>query len=503
MRSALRIGLLHLAVAHKQRERNLTALLDLLKYAAARGSQIVVTPELSLSGYSFRSRSEILPYTESENSATVRTLAQRAKDYSVYVCSGVAEKDERTGIIYNSAFVIDPEGKIICRYRKISAESRWACAGSPYQDNTFDTPWGRMGVLICSDSYYGLIPRCTALRGADLIIVVANWPPSGLDPKELWRARALENGVFLVACNRGGVDLVMDCRRAPSCVYDPCGNEIFEGTGEDSAAFLVDIPLGEDGRLNGSYRQSTLSRRQIELYGDCSLNLWPVRDITSYLGLPAPGIVPVCCIVPEPGEHPIAALERIVEKESIPSGSLCVLPAFKSEDVVVSILKEVVISRKIRLLWKEPRGLEAIYFFVRDTGDVMSRQAGFVFSDGERLFPEFDVGSARVVFAPFDVLAHPEFAVAAAKRGCDMAVASEDFLHGEWKLLAGARTTENIAIAVCGLKGAGIWTPPQGHERWGEVLAAVGGHCLLELDTTLTRNKRFQDRVDFELLLSR
>ncbi|MGC8718930.1 MAG: nitrilase-related carbon-nitrogen hydrolase [Thermodesulforhabdaceae bacterium] len=508
MTDKLRIGLLHIAVAHKQPEKNRAVLFDLLKNAATQGAQLVVTPELSLSGYSFRSRNDILPYVESENSATVRALSEAARNYSIYVCSGMAEKDERTGIVYNSVFVIDPEGKIVCRYRKINAESRWACAGSPHQNNTFETPWGRMGVLICSDSYYGLIPRCTALRGADLIIVVTNWPPSGLDPKELWRARALENGVFLVACNRGGVDLTMDCSEAPSCVYDPCGNEIFEGRSSDSELFIVDIPLTEDGRLDGSYRKAKLSKRQVELYGDCTLNLWPVRDITSFLGLPSPGIVPICCVVPEQGEHPVSALERVVRNKFIDNRlisykGLYVLPVFRAEGEAIENLKQIARACGGSVLWREGREFERGCFLVRDSGEVIRWRMSSGVTDGERPFPEFDFRAARIVFAPFEVLEHPEFAVAAAKRGCDIVLVSEGFLQEGWSLLGGVRTTENIAVGVCGLNGAGIWTPPQGHERWGEVLAGKGDYCLLELDTALTRNKRFQDRVDFELLLCR
>lgn len=85
-----------------------------------------------------------------------------------------------------------------------------------------------MGVLICSDTYNGLMPRITALRGADLLLVPANWPPTGLNPRVLWRVRAMENGIFLAACNRTGIDRIMDCRQALSCVSDPQGHLLLE-----------------------------------------------------------------------------------------------------------------------------------------------------------------------------------------------------------------------------------------------------------------------------------
>ena len=498
----LRIGLIHLAVAHKKLERNLDNLLKLLNKAVSQGAQIVVTPELALSGYSFRSRSDILAYTESVDGPIISKLSQLTKSYSVYLCLGLAERDDKTGIIYNSAFVIDPRGGVVCRYRKITAESRWACSGSPYQNNTFVTPWGTVGVLICSDSYYGLIPRCTVLRGADLIIVLANWPPSGLDPRELWRARAIENGVFLVACNRGGVDLVMDCREAPSCAYDPSGKLIFEGIGEDSTVFFVDLDLGKDGRLENRFRKKIIQTRLPDLYRDCALNLWPVRDLTSFLGLPACGVFSTLCIVPGENEHPVDALNRMLKNQQIREGTLCLLPVFKSDDSILDLLKFVTDTKRIGVLWKDDTGSENGYVMMVQNGDVFKWDRFTYGNNGEIAFPEFDFGPARVVVVPFEVLEHPELAVALAKRGCDIAVSSESFLDGEWKLIGGVRTVENLAIAVCGLNGAGIWTNPQGHERWGEVTAGKGKYCILDIDTVHTRNKRFQDRVDFELLLS-
>lgn len=185
----LKIALLHMNVLHKQPDANRGHLIALAHQAAEEGVGIVVAPELSISGYAFISREDILPHVETETGPTLTALAEVTRKTGCYVCIGLAEMDAATGILYNSAIVLGPDGKRACRYRKINAESRWACPGDPCSDNTFETPWGRVGVLICSDSYHGLMPRVTALRGADLLLVPANWPPSGIDPRELWRAR--------------------------------------------------------------------------------------------------------------------------------------------------------------------------------------------------------------------------------------------------------------------------------------------------------------------------
>lgn len=500
--NSLKIGLIHLAVSHKQPDRNREILLKFLDEAITHGAKIIVAPELALSGYSFRNRGDIMPYTESRNGSTILELSKVARKSSVYICIGMAERDDRTGIIYNSAFVVGPEGGVVCHYRKVSAESRWACAGNSHQDNTFETPWGRVGVLICSDSYYALMPRITAIRGADLIIIIANWPPSGgLDPRELWRVRAIENGVFIVACNRAGLDLTMNCFEAPSCVYDPLGNVIFEGVSKDSQLFLVDIPLDSCGKLDNRFRKEKLSKRRVEFYRDCALNLWPVRDLTSFLGLPATGTLSVVCHVPKGGEHPVEMIKRLLAKGQFRKGSLCIIPSFRTSDVLIESVRVSAKAAEVGILWRDSSDHDFRGYLALWDGQVKKWCGDFVTSDEEAPFPEFDFGPARIAFSPFDLIAHPEFSLALAKRGCDIAVASEEFLDREWKLIGGARTIENIAVAVCGLSGAGIWTTPQGHERWGEVLANEGEFCALDLDTSITRNKRFQDRVNFELLL--
>ena len=186
---SLKLALLHSAAAHKQTDANRAQLLALFRRACDAGAQLIAAPEMAVSGYSFNSRRDIAPYVETGDGPTLTALAQLTREYGVYACIGLAERDPRTSIFYNSAFALDPQGEVVCRYRKINAEHRWACPGNPLADNTFATPWGRVGLLICSDSYHSLMPRITALRGADLLLIPANWPPTGLDPREIWRAR--------------------------------------------------------------------------------------------------------------------------------------------------------------------------------------------------------------------------------------------------------------------------------------------------------------------------
>ncbi len=496
----LKLALIHYSVRHKQPKHNRDMLMALVAEAARQGARIVACPELAVSGYAFSSRTDMVPYAETDTDPTVTALAEIAQASGIYICIGLAEKEARTGILFNSALVLVPKGKVICRYRKINAEFRWACPGNPKQDNTFETPWGRVGVLICSDSYHGLMPRVTALRGADLLIVPANWPPAGLDPRELWRARAVENGFYVAGCNRTGVDLTMDCRQAPSCVYDPGGRLLLDAKSDDSQIFWVDLPLTSQSRLDQRARRRRLADRRPRHYHDCYLNLRMIPDLSQLLDLPQPGDLSLHCIVPEKNEHPADALERNISNNE-EKGGLYLLPPFAYSDTVLNRIAKNARGKNIGIVTCHGENTgPRHYTFQNKSINQQWHLPPWPFDNGTAI-PRIDVGPARLLLVPFAALAHPELATAAAKQGCDLALVLEKQLSSEDRLLAGARTIENLAVAACAHDGAGIWITPEGHQRWEEVTAGPGEVCRYTLDTRRTRLKIFQDRIDFEVLL--
>ncbi len=498
----LKLAFIHANIRHKQPESNRAVLIDLIGQAARQGADIVVTPEMAISGYAFSSRADILPYAETEGGPTLSSLVQIVKKAGIHVCIGLAEKDAYTGMLYNSAFVLGPDGHRLCRYRKINAESRWACPGNPKENNTFATPWGRVGVLICSDSYHSLMPRVTALRGADLLLVPANWPPTGLVPQEIWRARSLENGFYVAACNRTGVDLSMDCRQASSAVFDSCGKSLLDTGHPDSRIFYVDLPLNKDNKLDAGRRQQCLAARYSAGIHDCYLNLTAISDLTSFLNLPPAGHLPICCPVPGQTEDPLELLQRGIKETHDYSHALHILPAANYSDGVLALMEKLCTSSNhlIALRRDSPGGSD--FHLLKGNGHSEKWPMNPHPETNEGAFAHFDYGPARCVMAPFSVLQHPEAALAAAKRGCDLAIASEMGFSTDDRLLAGARTIDNLAIAVCARDHAGVWMSPEGHQRWEEHLARPGDICRYTLDTGRTRKKRFQDKIDFECLLS-
>lgn len=517
MEKQLKIGMVHLDVLYKDPKQNRKILLKLNEEAAATGHQLIVNTEMAVSGYSFQSLDDITPHVEADNGPTMTGLQAIAQRHEVFICLGFAQKDHESGIFYNSALVLDPRGDIVCRYHKINAETRWACPGNGVQENFFETPWGRVGVLICSDTYHGLMPRQTALKGADLIIAPANWPRGGMDPAELWRVRALENGIYMVACNRGGKDRTMSCKNAPSCAFDPHGQTLLDQESSTSAIMTVHLPL-ENGHLPQTKRLDTLKQRHPERYRPLYLDMRHVTygggDYTSYYDLAPPGLYHISC-------HTAVATFQIipdlVKKAHAPKkAGLCVLlfpelPHQKNVMALLPLLKQQIQgSKKIVCLgFRDKTGASRQIVMTPDgmvyhhgnnwTKDYSSKGNSLPGGDCHRTI--VDMGPIRAGICTPDELNHPEVAVAHAKLGCDVLFSCAGHIDPSWQIVAAAKTLERINIAVAGHNMGFICRPPESHDRWKETLVTAPGVCREMLDSRENRSKKFQDRVDFMTLL--
>lgn len=206
-----------------EKVQNIERLLQLVEEAANEGARLIVLPEMATTGYCWTSREEVAPYVEPIPGPTTTQFQELATRHDCYIALGLPECDPATGVYYNSLALLGPEG-LIGSYRKVHsyiAEPRWARDG----DQGFpvwETPLGRLAGAICMDAVYFESTRIPALHGADVILFPTNWLGER-SPSSQWMARALENGVYLIAANRS------DCERGVqfsggSCVLDPDGS---------------------------------------------------------------------------------------------------------------------------------------------------------------------------------------------------------------------------------------------------------------------------------------
>lgn len=496
----LTITLIHFSVRYKEAERNKQELLELVRQEAKRGTNIILCPEMAVSGYSFKSRDDIARYVEDEDGNFLAELKDIATNNNCYICMGLALRNRKTDAYTNSAVVVGP-GELFLRYNKINGEIRWAEPGDPLQAGYFDTPWGRIGTLICSDTYYPLMPRIAALKGVDLLLVPANWPPSGLDPVELWRARALENGMAIAACNRTGQDLNMDCGKSESCLIAANGEILFRDKNSESQTFNLSIPL-KGGMLDSTHRNRQLNGRQPEQYHTCYRNLSAVDDLTSFLELPDPNKLSVSCLVQEITDTTFEIIMGFLPKKiKSPTPSLLLLPPSTYSETFQLMSNNFAKEYGIWILFLEMSSQPQWHIY-EPTGISSKWSATKKGNSAKCILPQVDIGPARVNLMDYDDLRHPEAALASAKAGCDLIITCPNHFSENTKLLCGTCTINHLAVACCTPEGAGIWMRPEGHQRWGETLSGKSNWCNFILDTQLTRKKRFQDRIDFNWILS-
>jgi predicted amidohydrolase len=496
MTESLKIAIIHLSVIHKNPDENRKNILALAEEAADQGSKIILAPEMSLSGYIFEDRKDILPHLETADGPSATAFKALSREKGVYLAVGFGERDPETDMLYNAAFVYGPDGETILRYRKMNAESRWACPGVPQNTNLFETEWGKIGVLICSDTYHSLPSRIAALKGASLLLVPANWPPSNLFPENIWRFRAYENGLWFLVANRTGKDGdQFDCRKSKSYVLSPDGRVHASIKDPESAILYSEIPLLE-GKIAGMERRdSVLKSRKPSLYYRVHANLAFFKNITQSFKLNQPGPVDLHFLSPGEGINP--ADYAIKKSQSFFYENIVILPLwdYSPEDIE----KLLDLSKEIGLTFISAREKDGL------------RTALLISKDGLSEFPMTpDEPQALIITGPLAILPlrsedliHPELGLSAAKRGADLLLAIEKEMAPDDRFVVSMRPIDQLGVAICAQNGSAIGLIPDGHVP-GRGAYAPAPVCLgYSVDTKELRDKNFQDRIDFEALFKK
>ncbi|GAA0986123.1 carbon-nitrogen hydrolase family protein [Acrocarpospora macrocephala] len=187
---------------------------DLTGRARADGVRVLALPEACLGGYLANLDGDAEgPPALAADGPEMRRLRSLAGD--MVVCAGYCESD--AGLRYNSVVCVTGDG-VLGHHRKVhqplSEDSSYA-AGDGFA--AFDTPVGRLGMLICYDKAFPESARALALDGAEIVVCVSAWPASRTNPApdladDRWthrfdlfdQARALENQVVWLSANQSG-----------------------------------------------------------------------------------------------------------------------------------------------------------------------------------------------------------------------------------------------------------------------------------------------------------
>jgi predicted amidohydrolase len=192
------------------KKHNINVMKKNIKRAKEKGANLVIFPELSLTGYLNRDLAYEL--AEPIPGSSINSLEEKAKKENIHIVFGMPEQSEKAhAVLYNTAVLLGPDG-LIGKYRKthlpthsVFEEKRYFRLG--YEAPVFETELGKMGLTICYDMFFPEISRLLRLKGSQLIICISASPAVRSRFFEVFTtARALENTVFLAYVNLVGVE---------------------------------------------------------------------------------------------------------------------------------------------------------------------------------------------------------------------------------------------------------------------------------------------------------
>ncbi len=210
MKKKFEVALAQISCKRGGKKENLKKMESTALKARKQGADLVVFPEMSLTGYVVRDL--LYELAEPIPGPSVKAVERIAEKTDTYIAFGMPELSGKTqATLCNAAVLVGPEG-FIGKYRKmylpthsVFEEKRYFRPG--YEVGTFDTDLGNIGLMICYDVYFPEVARLARLRGAQLIVCISASPGVRRDFFEiLTAARAIENTTFLAYVNLVGVE---------------------------------------------------------------------------------------------------------------------------------------------------------------------------------------------------------------------------------------------------------------------------------------------------------
>lgn len=236
---------------------NVEKFANAIEKSVPAGADVILLPEGITVVGTPKSYTEV---GESIPGPTTKSLGEIAKARKAYVVAGIYEKEGAT--VYNTAVLIDRAGKVVGKYRKVYLPREEVEHGlTPgISFPVFQTDFGKVGLMICYDVFFAEPARALANQGADMILM----PIWGGD-ETLAKARAIENGVFLVT---SGYD-------HPTYIMDPFGERLSQARDQGTAA-VATVDLGKH------YRWQWLGEMRTRR----------LKELRTDVAVPQPGLLP-------------------------------------------------------------------------------------------------------------------------------------------------------------------------------------------------------------------
>jgi predicted amidohydrolase len=210
MKETIKLALAQISSKRENKKANLQKIEEFTVKAKEQAADLVIFPELSLTGYVVKD--QIYELAETIPGPSTKKIEAIARKTGMHVVFGMPELSGKTkATIFNTAVLVGTKG-VIGKYRKrylpthsVFEEKRYFRPGD--QTAAFTTPVGNIGLCICYDVFFPEVCRLTRLKGAQLIVVISASPAVRKRYFEVFTAaRALENTAFLAYVNLVGVE---------------------------------------------------------------------------------------------------------------------------------------------------------------------------------------------------------------------------------------------------------------------------------------------------------
>jgi len=260
----MRIGFFQFAPRFGEPQRNLATIAAALEGCRA---ELLVVPELALSGYLFTGTEEVRKLSEPVPGPATERLEQAAARNGCHLVLGMAERSGDK--VFNSAVLIGPSG-VLGVYRKahlFNDEKLYFVSGDS-GFSLFEVSGVKVGMLVCFDHMFPEAARTLALAGAQIICHPSNLvlPEYG---QLTTRVRAIENRVFWILANRHG----SESRGGSTLRYTGCsqitahnGDILARGEADREVLSIVEIDPEKAGDKRVTKRNELFADRRTELY---------------------------------------------------------------------------------------------------------------------------------------------------------------------------------------------------------------------------------------------
>ncbi len=283
-------------------DRNLPRLAAVVEEAAQAGAKLILLPEAATSGYIYKDYAQLKPFLDSVPGKATRLLEPLANKYGAHIVVGIAETDPVSGLAYNTAALIGPDG-LIGKYRKLGLNPTDQLFFNPGNLGVpvFETPLGRIALNICFDDVYWELSRVAAVKGADILAYISasdrefhGEPGAWYNHSTIAMVQSMNawNGMALIATDRKNTEVNPATGTAvwfggAAAIWAPTGEKIAQAPTTcanappppDAPPFILYGTIDPAAYDNPVKRR--LQERRPELYRDLAFYRAPVDEAAS------------------------------------------------------------------------------------------------------------------------------------------------------------------------------------------------------------------------------